>query len=437
MSTPHAPFLNEVLETPVTGQYDVIVAGAGPAGVPAAVAAARQGAKVLLIESNGCLGGVWTAGILTWVFDIEKTDLGGEIIERLGKRRAYVFANGEAMTNFTYDVESMKAVLDEMCLEAGIDVLLHTRVVAASVNQERALEAVVTESKSGREAWRAKVFIDCTGDGDLGALAGNAFLIGSEENGALQPMTYMGMFAVPDLAAVSDQVSFFGGQYNHLDAYPRFHETLRKLNIETSYGHPTLFQVRDNLLALMVNHEYKVDATNARQVSQATMRGRAELNRVVDGLNGAGSPFKGAFLVASAEHIGVREGRRLTGHYQVTIDDLMAGKRHEDAICRVRFNVDVHSSDPKKDKGLKTQKVIPYDIPLRALIARDVNGLLMAGRCISGDWLSFASYRVTGEAVTMGEAAGLAAALSARQGVHPHQLPWSSLAGILPPLPSE
>jgi len=437
MSSPSTQHFQESLNTPIAGDYDVVVAGAGPAGVPAAVAAARQGARVLLIECNGCLGGVWTAGLLTWVFDIEKTDLGGEIIERLGGRCGCVFANGEQMINFTYDVETMKLVLDEMVLEAGVDVLLHTRVVAADVNADREMKAVVTENKSGRQAWRAKAFIDCTGDGDLGALAGNAFAMGSEENGAIQPMTYMGMIAVPELDAVSDQVSFFGGQYNHLESYKRFHETLKRLGVETSYGHPTLFQVRDNLLALMVNHEYKVDATNARQVTQATMRARAELNRVVDGLNGGGSPFVGTFLVASAEHIGVREGRRLAGHYQVTIDDLMNGKRHEDAVCRVRFNVDVHSSDPKKDKGLKTQKVIPYDIPLRALIARDVHGLLMAGRCISGDWLSFASYRVTGEAVTMGEAAGLAAALAVRLGCHPHELPWAELASAMPPLPTD
>jgi len=427
--------LHENLNTPVAGNYDVIVAGAGPAGVSAAVAAGRHGARVLLIESNGCLGGVWTAGLLTWVFHIETSNLGGDIIERLGKRNAYVFANGSSMTNFTYDVESMKLVLDEMVLEAGVDVLLHTRVVAASVNADRDLEAVVTENKSGRQAWRAKVFIDATGDGDLGALAGNAFAMGAEEDGATQPMTHMGMIGVPDLDAVKDHVAFFGGNFDHKPTQARFKETLYRFGIETSYGHPTLFQVRDNLLALMINHEYGVDATNARQVTQASMRARSEMNKVVDGLNVAGSPFAGSFLVASAEHIGVREGRRLAGHYQVTIDDLMTGRRHEDAICRVCFNVDVHSTNPKKGKGLKTQDVVPYDIPLRALIARDVNGLMMAGRCISGDWLAFASYRITGGAVTMGEAAGMAAALSAKQGCHPHELAWIELAEKLPPLP--
>jgi hypothetical protein len=375
----------ENLQTPIAGRYDVIVAGAGPAGVPAAIAAARNGAKVL----------------------------------------------------FTYDVESMKLILEQFCSEHGIDVMLHTRVVAAQVDDSRRLRSIVTESKSGREAWLAHSFIDCTGDGDLGALAGNSFAMGSEENGAIQPMTFMGLMAVPDLAAIEECVSFYGGAYDHLRTQKRFSAYLDALGVETSYGHPTLFQVRENLLALMVNHEYGVDATDARSVTKATFRGRAEVNHVVDALGASQTPFAGSMLVSSAEHIGVREGRRLGGHYKVTIDDLMSGRRHDDAVCRVRFNVDVHSSDPEKDKGLVTRKVIPYDIPLRALVAKDVDGLLMAGRCISGDWLSFASYRVTGEAVSMGEAAGAAAALAAKQEALPHELDWDELREIIPAVDSD
>lgn len=414
--------LEESLRTPVAGQYDVIVAGAGPAGVPAAIAAARHGARVLLIEAHGCLGGVWTAGLLAWVFDIECTAIGGEIMERLRTRDACVLAPGEGMVNFTYDVESMKLILEELCVEHGIEVMLHTRVVAARVDEKRRLRSVVTESKSGRQAWSAHSFIDCTGDGDLGALAGNRFAMGSEESGALQPMTFMGLMAVADIEAVAKYVSFYRGDYNHGSTQIRFSACLRDLGVETSYGHPTLFQVRQNLLAIMVNHEYGVDATDTRSVTRATFRGRAEMNRVVDVLAASRTPFSGSMLVSSAEHIGIREGRRLYGRYKVTIDDLMSGTRHEDAVCRVRFNVDVHAPDPSQGRGLETRKVVPYDIPLRALIAQDVDGLLMAGRCISGDWLSFASYRVTGAAVSMGEAAGGAAALAAKQNILPHQL---------------
>ena len=128
--------IQEHLQTPIAGQYDVIVAGGGPAGVPAAIAAARNGAKTLLIEVNSCLGGVWTAGILTWVFDIEKNGIGSEITDRLQTRSGYVEAGSKGMVNFTYDVESMKLILEDMCKENGVDCLLHTRVVNAQAHPE-------------------------------------------------------------------------------------------------------------------------------------------------------------------------------------------------------------------------------------------------------------------------------------------------------------
>lgn len=422
--------VTEAINTPIRGAYDVIVAGAGPAGISAAIAAARSGARVLLIEANGCLGGVWTAGLLTWVFDIEKNIIGGEIIGRLQERSACVMAPGENMQNFSYDVESMKYLLDDMCLSAGIDILLHARVVATELNESRKLTHLMTESESGREAWAAHAFIDCTGNGSLGALAGNRFAMGNED-GETQPMTFMGLIAVPSLDAVSEYISFYGGEYNHLECCGRFSNLLRDLGIETSYGHPTLFQLKDNLLALMVNHEYGFDATNTRDLTKATMSGRGELNRVVDGLSSSEGPFRGAVLVSSAEHIGIREGRRLKGLYEVVYEDLITSRQHEDAVCTVRFNIDIHSTKKSKSKGLKTEKTPPYQIPLRALIAHDVDGLLMAGRCISGDFLAHASYRVTGEAVSMGEAAGVCAAISARTGSLPRQVRWTSMqAGL-------
>ena len=425
--------VHEILDTQVAGHYDVIVAGAGPAGVPAAIAAARNGAKVLIIECHGCLGGVWTAGQLTWVFDIQRTAIGEEIIQRLHQHDACVLAPGEDMENFTYDVETMKFILEQMCLEAGVDVLLHTRVAAAHL-EERRMQAILTESKSGRQAWVARQFIDCTGDGDLGALAGNAFDMGSEENGAMQPMTHMAMIAVNDIEKVKGHVSFYDGNYNHAPSQRAFQAILQSLGIDTSYGHPTLFQVKDNLLALMINHQYGVNSCDSAQVTKATIAARAEIFAVVKALSESDGPFRGVQLVSTAEYIGVREGRRLSGHYKVCIEDLMSGRRHDDAVARVRFNVDIHSTDPEKDKGLQTVKVIPYDIPLRALVAKDIDGLLMAGRCISGDWKSFASYRVTGDAVSMGEAAGAVAALAAQRDVCALDLAWTDVAAVIPQL---
>lgn len=429
--------LSERLETPVAGEYDVLVAGAGPAGVPAALAAARSGARTLLVESGSCLGGTWTAGLLTWIFDFERCGIAGEIIERLNARDARVETERRRMVNFTYDVEAMKLILEEMCKESGVDTLLHTRIVAAQVDEQRRLRAAMSESKSGRQAWLAKAFIDATGDGDLGAWAGCSFDMGSEETGELQPMTYYGTIVVQDHTKLQEFISFYGGANSHRQACPAFRAYLADLGLDPSYGNPTLFQIRGNLLALMINHEYGVDATDARQVTEATVRGRAEINQVVDVLTKSDGPFRGCLLASSAEYIGVREARRLHGRYTVTVHDLKRGARFEDAVARVRFGVDVHSPDPSKGKGgLKLGiQAQPYDIPIRALIAKDVDGLLMAGRCISGDWIAHSSYRVTGEAVGMGEAAGVLAAASAQTNRLPHEVPWKEIVDRIPELP--
>jgi FAD dependent oxidoreductase len=155
------------------------------------------------------------------------------------------------------------------------------------------------------------------------------------------------------------------------------------------------------------------------------------MNKMVAGLRGLGGPWDGIQIVATAEQIGVRDGRRIKGRYVVVQDDLAKGARHDDAITRVTFGIDVHalSAEHNKQSAImpKEIKMKPYDIPLRALIAKEVDGLMMAGRCISGDFIAHSSYRVTGNAVAMGEAAGITAAIAATTKRMPHEVAWSEL----------
>lgn len=201
---------------------------------------------------------------------------------------------------------------------------------------------------------------------------------------------------------------------------------MRELGLSPSYAHPTLFHVREDLIGVMTNHEYGVSALDAQQITDATLRARAEIHALVDGLRASGGVWKDVHIAVTAEQIGVREGRRIHGRYTVTEDDLRVGRRHDDAVCRVNFHIDVHSTNPARAgaKGIEAEpfKSQPYDIPYRALVARDVDGLLMAGRCISGDFLAHSNYRVTGNAVAMGEAAGRAAAIATRTNRLPHEL---------------
>jgi len=408
-------FKEPARDLPVRAGADVVVCGAGPAGVAAAVSAARTGAKTLLLELHGCLGGIWTTGLLSWILDhSNKTGMMPEIFERLKKY------GGRALTNKNgYDSEVMKLALEELCAEAGVEIQLHTRVCAAYRDGNR-LARVVTESKSGREAVPGKVFIDCTGDGDLGAAAGCGFDFGHPETGQTQPMTLMALVS----GIVPAEIEGFyrdDDSKNWSDPKDKLRAAMERGGHSPSYAKPTMFRLRDDLFALMANHEYGVRGTDARDLTAATLRARKELHQLVNGLRSLGAPWKNIHIVTTAAQIGVREGRRIHGRYAVTADDLREGRKHDDAVCRVTFGIDVHSTDPTKEKGIaKTGfRAKPYDIPLRALIAKDVDSLMMAGRCISGDFIAHSSYRVTGNAVAMGEAAGKAAAEAAKTGRMP------------------
>jgi hypothetical protein len=401
-------------QVPLTGRFDVVVCGAGPAGMAAALSSARQGATTLLLESHGCLGGIWTAGLLCWIIDAgNKLGIMREITRELDNRGARRIKG----KNFAYDVEEMKLLLEEMAVNAGIHIQLHTSVVGCRKGVNGRLTTVITESKSGREAWEGKVFIDATGDGDLGALAGCGFDLGHPETGLTQPMSLIGLIT----GLHQDRITpFIGG--GSVTAKANLVAEMRRAGISPSYGSPTLFQIREDLFALMANHAYGFFPTSARDMTQATLTTRAELHRLVRAMRGLGPPWESMRIVATADQIGIREGRRLHGFYQVTGGDLSNGVRHLDAVCRCTFGVDIHTTQPSDgtsyDKSFRVRSM-PYDIPMRALVARDVDGLFMAGRCISGDFVAHSSYRVTGNAVAMGESAGRQAAQCALQGVSP------------------
>ncbi len=417
---------------PLHDDADVIVCGGGPAGVAAAVAAARAGARTRLFELHGSLGGVWTTGLLTYIFDFNKPGLTREIVARLDARDA---RRGDNRDRFVYEPDEMKVLLEEMSAEAGVKFLLHTRV-AAAYREEGRLATVVTESKSGREAWRAPVFIDATGDGDLGAQAGCEWDTGQAKDCPCQPLTLNALAVVRDAAKMGDFISFFAGNDRwHVEATKNFLAEIHRAGLDPSYAMPTLFQARDNLLLVMINHEYGVKAFDAAAISEATVRARAEIFRIVRGLNTVGGVWEGLRVVATAEQIGVRDGRRIHGRYTVTREDLVTGARHADGVARATFGVDIHAADRESNRrqtishgGFATR---PYDIPLRALVAKDVDGLMMAGRCISGDFIAHASYRVTGNAVAMGEAAGTVAAIAAKTKRLPHEVDWSEAAETL------
>ncbi len=422
-------FHEEARDLPVAGDFDVIVCGGGPAGFAAAIAAARSGAKTALIEVHGCVGGIWTAGMLSWILDgFNKPGIMAELITRLEAEQ-----NGKRVKSaWVYHPDPMKLMLEDMLLEAGVKVRLFTRVVGAVNDDKNRLAAILTESKSGREVWTAKTFIDASGDGDLAAHVGCAFDFGRPGDGVTQPMSMMALFHGVKTDEIAPFVNHLAEERGLGRGKENFLAELRRGGIDPSYGGPSIFEIHDGLYTMMANHQYNVSAIDADDVTRATLEARRENHALIAALRKLGGPWKNVEIVCTAEQIGTREARRIHGRYTVTDDDLKNGARFDDGICRVTFPIDVHSTDPDKTKAIESKpfKSQPYDIPLRSLMAADVDGLMVAGRCISGGFIAHSSYRVTGNSVAMGEAAGVTCAVAAREKVLPHEVPFEALNTI-------
>lgn len=398
------------------GKYDVIVCGGGPSGVAAAVSSARRGAKTLLVEQGGCLGGFWTRGLLTWLIDtFDKGPLLDEVMARLERN-----ADGKKfpeISRFTADTEKTKLEFERLCRESGVDILYHT-FVSGALTEARRVKSVLTESKSGRIYFESSLFIDATGDGDLGYLCGASYELGNEE-GVTQPMS---------LVAHIDGVTIAGTPYDsrytpNKEAKARLLADMANAGVTPSYRSPLIAVLSEkyHTLGFMANHEYGC-GLRARDITEGTIRAREEIHAIADALRNCGGMWEELRVCATADMIGVREGRRIGGLYKITADDVVAGRAFEDGICTVTFNTDIHALRPEKDKAFEVKygkNHPPYQIPLRALISADFDNLMMAGRCISGDFAAHASYRVGGPAFRTGEAAGICAAYCVKNEILP------------------
>ena len=409
----------------VSDECDLIVAGGGPAGFAAAVTAARMGKKVRLFEVHGALGGIWTTGLLSCIIDFGRADLAKELIRELDRRGARLPRRKMMLdSNFTYEPEVMKVVLEDIAVKASVKFLYHSPVVAAYRDSDgRNLRTVVTESKSGRKAWRARYFMDCTGDGDLAALAGCGFDEGGlTPDAPAQPASLVAIITVADDSRIRKFVvndpSGFGEDGSPIrESKKLLYGELLSAGLEPSYSRPTLFKIRHNLFAVMANQEYGVKVDDCEGITEATVRARREIFDIVDALVRK-DPYawEGLRVVATAEQLGHRTARRIHGRYTMTGEDVHEGRKFPDAVAESSFGIDIHAVTRQENREKPTYSTFAqsatvdplapppvYQIPLRACRAKDLDNLYMAGRCISGDFASQASYRVTGPAVQMGE----------------------------------
>lgn len=371
---------------------EVLVAGGGSAGCAAAIAAARRGRKVLLVEEANCLGGVSTSGgVSGWFASVEGL---GDIFDRvLVEMERFGARFGQH-----YNPEYLKIIWQTMVQEAGVEVLLHTTLTDAHAQGGRVLR-VNLSSCSTPVAVEAKYFVDATGEGDLAALSGAEFMKGDPESGLTLHMTLTAMMTdtgrpvTPYLSAGITPIKDDGSDLPGL-----------------AWG-----MLPDNRLYLNSTKIMRRDPTDPRDLTAAEMEARVQLARVVHYIQRTQHPTYA--LTSSGATIGVREGRRIVGDYVLTEQDITGDQPRdfEDGITVGTSQIDFHSLIEPGRVG-RRERVQPYAIPFRCLIAKGFANLLTAGKCVSTDQVAHSSSRMTPTCVGMGQAAGTAVAMAVEQG---------------------
>lgn len=409
--------------------FDVIVAGGGPAGVAAAISAARAGARTALIETTSCLGGMATNGHVP-VFNPFSNGripvirgIGWEVVKKLRKRGSALLKPdpvGDEIPQYDWtslDAEKLKLVLDEMTAAARVGTRYFTQVTEPVLRGNR-IVAVQTWSKSGLEEWRAKVFVDATGDADVAARAGCPFEQG-DAHGLMQPTTVP--FVIAGLSPAAGK---------RIRVKPKFSPVLQAATLAGKLSgrldhHYCINSVHPDNIAIGCNykHQLDIDGTDAASLTRAIREGRQLAHELCEFLRREIPGCERAFVASSACLVGVRETRRIVGEYRLDMAHFRERRKSADDIASYRNETDVHVTGKSKadiQKRLNTDMDVwlkageHYGIPYGALIPKGVRNLLVAGRGISCDRNMLGSVRVMPACFATGEAAGLAAALAAR-----------------------
>ncbi len=420
--------------------FDVIVAGGGPAGFAASLAAARQGAKTLLVEATGCIGGQATSGLVGPFM----TTYGSEgVYQELLKRMA-AFGGWKQNYHVCFDAEILKYCMQIMLEEAGVQQLLFTMTADALVQDNR-VQGIQIVNKGGLQKIHALQVIDCTGDGDVAASAGAEYEKGDEDN----KMQAVSLFFT--IGGVDDKV------YTQ-EAYMKYRDICREVcPVEQKFGN---FNLPAYAMPMMVYKgstlnpgEYSVnvdmvtgiDGTDPWQLTKAMNESRKRVFETVSFLQKYLPGGRNCFLTKTASILGVRETRRFKGLESVCGQDVVDGHKRTDAIARASFFLDLHDkgwSDDENSIGgpnvvrkFGGKNAPPendwYDIPYGALIPKEHNGLLLAGRCVSSDRYANGSLRVMPTCMALGQAAGIAASLCVQNGIEARALAVEKVQKLL------
>lgn len=420
---------------------DVIVIGGGPAGMCAAIAAAREGVSVILVEQGGFCGGMATRGLVgpfMTCYDAKGETmiirgLFEEIVNRMVERGFAIHPSevrsGTAFTSWIiighehvtpYEPEGLKVIMDEMLTEAGVKVLYHTDFLHP-VLEESTITGVLVSSKRGLEVIKGKVVVDCTGDGDVATRCGVPYEMGNEELNLMQPASMFFQISNVDPDAVEADIQANIHNFYRKDGvnYRSFHWRVTEAR---ENGDWDLKRVSIGLFRMPKPDEWcvntsriiGVDSTDNESLSNAEIVGRQQAQHILHFLQKYVPGCENARIKSTASYIGIRESRHIQGDYRLTADDLLDSKVPEDSILLAANSVDVHGRFGPTSNEYVPIKGDYYGIPYRSLLPRGVEQLLIAGRCVSADSTAAGAIRVMPPCMGMGQAAGTAAAMAVK-----------------------
>jgi len=441
----------------VIAEPDVLVIGAGPAGIGAAIASARNGAKTMLVERYGFIGGNLTIAMVNPFFtfhDIHGRQvirgIAGELVERLvklnlsdGHTTDLTFDNA-SMT--TFDPEGMKIVLLRMVKEAGVDLLLHSHV-AGAIRKDNKVEAVIIESKSGRQAILPKYVIDCSADADIVHKVGAPFVKGRKEDGLMQPVTlFYRIGGVNDWAlrnwmkqnrsllkdSPTDEEIDSQKALAFLGMKELIKLAVEKGDFPQNAAPRILFYqlTQRDQVAVNVTRLQGIDGTNVFDLTRAELETREQAWGVYEFLKKNVGGFENSYILDTGVQVGVRETRHIIGDYELTEDDVLNGQSFEDGIACGTFAIDIHPPQGEQQVFSGSGKKV-YEIPYRCLLPLEIDNLLVAGRCICATHAAFGSARVMATGMAMGQGAGVAAALAVQNNLSTRQVDVKKIRATL------
>ena len=390
-------------------KYDVAVFGGGFAGVAAALAAAGEGANVILVEKSNCLGGA-AVNCLVNPFMPYYTKINGKTVELsagIFKTINQRLKERNALCGDSFLVEELKYVLNEMILEAGIDLPLHAYLCRAQKVGLR-VKSVTAATKGGEMNIAADYFVDATGDAQLTYLADCPVVLGREQDNLCQPMTLC--FRLGNV----DAEKFFASRLKLMDEY-------KKAQWDGSIQNPRedilVFKTPiANVLHFNTTRVVKKNPTSAEEVTEAEVIARRQVYEIYDFMKKHADGLENSFLMMTASEIGVRESRMIVGDYILSENDCKAFIKFEDAIAACNYDIDIHNPEGSGTSHCYFPVGEYYTIPYRSLIPKNADNMLVAGRCISSDHGAQASYRIMPTVCSIGEAAGTAVGLASKEG---------------------